>query len=573
MKPAFLPALSLVAFAASAMALRAQDRPEPKAAPARAARSVTKVVGGWDLSRVHRPGRIAYRLMPGAPESTPQQLQAKVGALSGKEIWKGLLHMMELPPEADLAVALRALDADPRVAYAQPSYLYHADGVPDDPSFSSQWSLDQSNDADIDAPEAWDTATDATGTIVAVIDTGVQYDHPDLAANMWTNTAELNGTTGVDDDNNGYTDDIYGIDTVNDDSDPMDDHFHGTHCSGIIGAVGDNATGITGVCWQARIMAIKFLSAGGSGDTVDAIEGLEYAVDMGAQVSSNSWGGYGTDQALYDAIQAAGDSHHLFVCAAGNNSIDIEGQDWLPGGFDLDNVVDVAATNSSDGLAWFSNWGPVSVDLGAPGDSIYSTWLGSTYGYASGTSMACPHVSGVATMLFGQSGTTHEELVKSWILDSVDPLAALSGLCVTGGRLNFDGALAEMQADAASWANYGTGLAGTNGIPTLTSNADPEIGTTISLLVSNSKGANTQGLLILGTSQASIPYRGGTILVGDIFSTVVISIPMAGASIDLDVPDDTDLLGAHAYVQVLEVDSGAPKKYSMTPGLDLTIGS
>ncbi|MBL8841085.1 MAG: S8 family serine peptidase [Planctomycetes bacterium] len=433
-----LGVVSIGALALATAGVVAQQRPRaPEARPGQPA--------AFDLSREHKPGKVVYRMAVDGDSTPRRALEESVGALRGKEIFDGLLYEMELAPGADLGAALAKLNADPRVKYAQPSWIYRIDNTPNDPSFSAQWGWDQANDADIDAPEAWDTATDATAALVAVIDTGVEYTHPDLAANMWVNPGEI-AANGIDDDGNGWIDDVHGVDTVNNDGDPMDDHFHGTHCAGTIGAHSNNGVGVTGACWNARIMAIKFLDAGGSGDTADAVEAIDYAVDMEAHVTSNSWGGYGTDQALYDAIDASGDCGQLFCAAAGNSAINIEGQFWLPGGFDLDEILCVAATNSGDGLAWFSNYGAVSVDVGAPGDSIYSTFIGSSYAYLSGTSMATPHVAGVATMLFAQSGYRDGQAVKQWIMDSVDPIPALAGITVTGGRLNFDKALDEIPA-------------------------------------------------------------------------------------------------------------------------------
>ena len=431
-----LSALAAVAAGVTAVSLTASQQ---------SATPVPGLPANIDLSREHRADKIVYRMAIDGDVATQHALEESVGAVHGKAIYRDQLFELVVKPGTELRAALIALNADPRVKYAQPSWIYHLDNTPNDPSFTAQWGWDQANDADIDAPEAWNTATDGSNALVAVIDTGVQYDHPDLAANMWVNPDEIAGNA-IDDDGNGWVDDIYGADTVNNDGDPMDDHFHGTHVAGTIGAVGNNGVGVTGACWTAKIVALKFLDASGSGDTADALETLDYCVDKEIHLSSNSWGGYGVDTALYDGIDDAGTCGHLFVAAAGNNSLNIEGQNWLPGGYDLDNVICVAATHSTDGLAWFSNYGPVSVDLAAPGDSIYSTYLGSTYNYLSGTSMATPHVAGVATMLFSLSGTRYGLDVKDWILNSVDALPALSGLMVTGGRLNFNQALQQIPA-------------------------------------------------------------------------------------------------------------------------------
>jgi subtilisin family serine protease len=399
-----------------------------------------------DLSREHTQSDVIFALAGATADATRLAVMESVGAVGGKVLWPGRIFMLTLPEGSDLRAALVRLNADPRVKYAEPNAIYHVINTPNDPSYSLQWGWNQGNDADIDAPEAWDSQTDGSGVVVAVIDTGVEYTHSDLAANMWVNPDEIAGN-GLDDDSNGYVDDVYGADVINGDGDPMDDHYHGTHVAGTIGAVGNNGVGVTGACWTARIMAVKFLSSGGSGTEADAVLSVNYAVSEGAVVSNNSWGGFGFDQGLYDAIEAAGEECHLFCAAAGNSSIDIEGQDWIPGGYDLDSILCVAASDASDNRAWFSNWGPVSVDLAAPGDSIYSTFLGDSYTYLSGTSMATPHVAGVATMLYSEADGRADHLdVKQWLMDSVDPIAAWSGLTVTGGRLNFDSALAQIPA-------------------------------------------------------------------------------------------------------------------------------
>jgi subtilisin family serine protease len=289
------------------------------------------------------------------------------------------LEKITLKKGVSVAQAVDAYRRQPGVLYAQPNYILSPFAVtPNDPRFSTMWGLNNSGqtggtpDADIDAPEAWALQTGSRDVIVAVVDSGVDYNHPDLHANMWTNAAEANGTPGVDDDGNGYVDDIYGIDTWNGDSDPMDDNGHGTHCSGTIGAVGDNALGVTGVNWNVSIMAVKHAGANGRGSTSAAIEAIEYATAMGADVISCSWGGSGgsNGDALYDAMAA---SPALFVCAAGNSGQNADATPMYPAAYTLDNIVSVAATDKNDVLADFSNYGVTSVDLAAPGVDILST--------------------------------------------------------------------------------------------------------------------------------------------------------------------------------------------------------
>ena len=313
------------------------------------------------------------------------------------------LHKISLSAGFSIDATLEALRQDPRVLYAEPDYIVRATGLATDPLFASQWdfhNIGQTGgtlDADTDAPEAWDATTGSGSTVVAVIDTGVDYRHPDLTGNMWVNADEVPGN-GVDDDANGYIDDVHGYDFYNNDGNPLDDHSHGTHVAGTIGAVGNNGTGIAGLNWDVEIMALKFLGADGSGTTSDAIEAIRYATDNGAHISNNSWGGDPFSQALYDAIRDARDVGHIFVAAAGNGNfigfgLDNDATPFYPAGYELDNIVAVAATDHRDDIAIFSNYGATTVDLGAPGVSILSTTPNGNYGNNSGTSMAAPHVA------------------------------------------------------------------------------------------------------------------------------------------------------------------------------------
>ncbi len=351
-------------------------------------------------------------------------------------------------PGMAAATAMARLRASGAVAYAEPNYIVTAAAIPNDPRFPELYGLDNTGqtggtpDADIDAPEAWDVQT-GSDVVVAVIDTGLDYNHEDIVGNVWTNPGEI-PNNGIDDDNNGYVDDVMGWDFVNGDNDPFDDNDHGTHVSGTIAAVGNNAVGVAGVNWSARIMPLKFLSARGSGTTADAISALEYAVMMGARISNNSWGGGAFSQALYDAILAAQNAGHLFVAAAGNDGVDTDVTPSYPASYDLDNIVSVAATDDNDALATFSNFGAVTVDLGAPGVSILSTTPANTYSSFSGTSMATPHVAGTAALLLAEDPGLDLVSLKAAIMEGVDPVPALAGITVTGGRLNAAGALARL---------------------------------------------------------------------------------------------------------------------------------
>jgi subtilisin family serine protease len=404
----------------------------------------------------YREGYLLVRFSDEGTSSASDTARAAIAdaAVSGSVIEKTYtvvpgLGLVQLPQGVDVQSAQVSFASTTGVNYAEPDYIWQIQAIPNDPQFEDLWGMNNTGqtggtpDADIDAPEAWDIATGSRDVIVAVIDTGVDYEHPDLAANMWTNDAELNGTPGVDDDNNGYIDDIYGYDFYNSDADPMDDHSHGTHCSGTIGGIGNNGEGVAGVCWDVRIMALKAFSEFGFGSTAAEIGSIEYAIQMGATLTSNSWGGGFFSQALYDAVQQAQWSGQLFVAAAGNSSADNDISPAYPASFDLDNVISVMSTDDVDARSGFSNWGLTSVDLAAPGSSILSSIPGGLYGYKSGTSMATPHVAGACALVYSVNPALAQQEVKALILGSADPLVSLSGLSQTEGRLNlFEAVLA-----------------------------------------------------------------------------------------------------------------------------------
>jgi len=333
------------------------------------------------------------------------------------------------------------LAADKDVAGFEQDEIHQVAAVSNDPRRSELWGLDNTRDADIDAPAAWDITTGSRSVVVAVVDTGVDYNHPDLAANIWTNPGEIPGN-GRDDDGNGFVDDVHGYNFAYNTSDPMDDQGHGTHVSGTIAAVGNNGVGVVGVNWSASIMALKFLDSSGSGYTSDAVRAINYATmmrtryGMNVRVMNHSWGGPGFSTALHDAIQASGTAGILNSVAAGNSSANIDSSPSYPAAYDCTNMITVAATTSQDQLASFSNWGPTSVDVAAPGYQILSTVPNSGYASYSGTSMATPHVSGVAALAWSLKPNATVAEVRNAILQGADRLASLSGRVATGGRLN-----------------------------------------------------------------------------------------------------------------------------------------
>jgi len=351
------------------------------------------------------------------------------------------------------AQLLTSLRNDPQVEYVEPNYIRYAVATPNDPSFTSLWGLFNSGfnpiggggaaGADIDSPAAWDTTTGSRANVVGVIDSGIDYNHPDLAANIWAAPVAFQVTIS------GQTitcqAGTHGFNAITRTCDPMDDNSHGTHVAGTIGAVGNNGTGIAGVNWTASMMGLKFLGASGSGSTSDAIAAIEFAIQTKARftgssvgnvrVLSNSWGGGGYSAALANAINAANAADMLFVAAAGNSAVNNDTYPHYPSSYATANMVSVASSTSADTRSGFSNYGATSVHLAAPGSAILSTTPNNTYSTFQGTSMAAPHVSGAAALALAMCGVNTAQL-KTLLLDSVDLVPAFSGLTITGGRLN-----------------------------------------------------------------------------------------------------------------------------------------
>jgi Zn-dependent metalloprotease/subtilisin family serine protease len=409
------------------------------------ARDFTRVTPG----AAYADGRLLVRFAPGVKAA---QRVGTLAALGGASVVKdyGLvpgLCLVKLGAGMTAEAALPAFNRADGVLYAEPDYVQQALRTPNDARFSELWGMHNTGqtggtvDADVDAPEAWDVTTGSRDIVVAVIDTGVDYNHVDLAANMWRNPGEIPGN-GIDDDGNGYIDDVYGINAITGSGNPMDDHYHGTHCAGTIGGVGNNGVGVAGVCWNVQIMALKFLDAAGSGYTSDAIECIQYGVGKGARVLSNSWGGGGYEQGLKDAIDAAGAAGVAFVAAAGNNGTDNDTNPFYPSSYDSANLIAVINTTHTDAKYSTSCYGLISTDLGAPGTSILSCAPGNGYQWMNGTSMATPHVAGACGLLLSKNPMLSVADLKAALLTTVDP--TLSGLCVSGGRMNVARALSQV---------------------------------------------------------------------------------------------------------------------------------
>ncbi len=396
------------------------------------------------------PGEVLVKFRDGIKTTVERKnLIAKFDCKIIKRIRLTDLYHLSLPASLNVKQAIKLYLKNSLVEYAEPNYLRYLDQTtPNDPRFGDLWGLENVGqfvgtfDADVDAPEAWDTTTGGSGVVVAIIDSGIDMAHEDLAGNLWVNPGEIPGN-GLDDDSNGYIDDVNGWDFARNDNDPSDTETscggHGSHTAGTVGAVGDNGIGVTGVNWDVQLMPLKifktYFGIFCSASSAAIISAIDYSAMMGARVSNNSYGGGPFSQSEFDAIQA---SKTLFVAAAGNDGSNNDSVPSYPSNYALDNVVSVAATDNNDLIASFSNYGAVSVDLSAPGVNILSTLPGNNYDFYNGTSMASPHVAGVGALLLAQDSNLTINEIKWRILNSADwkNLPVL-----TGGRLNADGAL------------------------------------------------------------------------------------------------------------------------------------
>lgn len=439
---------------------------------------IVRQAGKYPLVRIEEPvgpaaaaaGRPAVRSMiadhllvrfrPGLDQAAITTSTSDLGMALRRRIGRSDTWLVSFPlrNHQDLSEALGRLKRQDGIVNVEPDWVIQLKATPDDPLFPRLWGMANTGQdggtigADIRATQAWNIATGSRQVVVGVIDTGIDGSHPDLADNMWANPGEsgLDGqgrdrrSNGVDDDGNGYIDDWRGWDFVNDDNNPMDDHGHGTHCAGTIGGVGGNGVGVAGVCWQVSLVGLKFLSAGGSGSTSDAIAATLYASTLPLALTSNSWGGGGFSQELKDAIDTAGAANQLYVAAAGNSASDNDSFPHYPSSYDSANIIAVAATDRNDLMAGFSCYGATSVDLGAPGAAILSCAPGGGYVTMSGTSMATPHVAGACALLKSRAMGSSAAQIKELLLDSTVPIPAMAGRCVSNGRLDLLNAITRL---------------------------------------------------------------------------------------------------------------------------------
>lgn len=341
--------------------------------------------------------------------------------------------------------AVSILSNDPNIEYIEPNITYTTfkDGTPSDDLFKKQWGLQNTGKnsgwiffpgkkgVDINAVKAWSITKGSKDIKIAIIDTGIDYNHEDIAKNIMINQAELNGTKGIDDDGNGYIDDVYGYDFANNDSDPMDGHGHGTHCAGVIGASHNNI-GIAGIMDNVQMLPIKFLADNGSGTLEGAVKAIDYAIQRGVDIMSNSWGGGGYSQALFDVIKVAQDKGILFVAASGNSRNDNDKWPSYPASYELDNIISVGAIDGKGKKAGFSNYGEKTVHIFAPGVDILSTVPKNKYEKMSGTSMACPHISGIAGLLLSEDSKLDYRELKERLIGTATSSDDLDSKAVSG---------------------------------------------------------------------------------------------------------------------------------------------
>jgi len=393
---------------------------------------------------------VLVKFKEGAKRAEIAEKNAAVGANLLETLGDSRWTRVRIPAGMTVEKAIEKYRELGEIEAVQPNFYYRLTATPNDPQYTNTGMYGLSK---ISAPTAWDLTTGSSTVVVADIDTGLRYTHEDIAANAWTNPGEI-PNNGIDDDGNGFVDDYYGYDFRYNDPDPADENGHGTHTAGTIGAAGNNGIGVTGVNWNVKLMAIKIYSAGGTDSTsamlVNAYNYVRLMKLRGVniRVTNNSYGdcpeACGYDQATKDALDALGDAGVLNVFAAGNNGRNVDtGAPHYPGSYNSPQILTVASSTSTDTRSSFSNYGATSVDLAAPGSSIYSTYNGSNSSYAtlSGTSMATPHVAGAAALLAAYNPNLSAASLKATLMNTVDVLAAWNGVVKTSGRLNVQRAL------------------------------------------------------------------------------------------------------------------------------------
>ena len=407
----------------------------------------------FGLSGPHKEAELIVTLKDGVERNRGISLLRSYG--QSTEALNRPQLLLKFSTDVDLEKMAETLSAQSGVIAVEANQIYKLyEKTPNDTSFDELWGLKNEGQTsgkagvDIGATAAWEETTGSRDVVVGVIDSGVDYTHPDLIANIWKNPGETGldtkgrdkSTNGIDDDGNGLVDDFHGYDFYDNDNDPMDVHSHGTHVAGTIGASGDNGEGVAGVNWNVTLVPIKVFSDSGATSTDVLVKGIEYATSLGVYVTNNSWGGGEYSEAILGAIQKAEKNNILFVAAAGNESADNDHGLHFPSNYPVDNIISVAAIDRSDVLSIFSNWGAKTVDVAAPGEDIYSTLPKGKYGLKSGTSMAAPHVTGALALLKSRFPDLSGKELKQKLISSTVQTSQLLGK-VINGRINVANAM------------------------------------------------------------------------------------------------------------------------------------
>lgn len=419
------------------------------------------------------PQKLLIRFKTEPSRESWNQTRSSIGASETAEQFLPITqtHILEIPKGSDVEKIADSIKKDRRVETVEVDQVIHAHLASNDEFLNLQWAVAQNSV--IKAEQAWDLTHSARNVLIAVIDSGADLKHEDVVDNLWVNSREI-PDNGVDDDGDGYVDDVNGFNFISHTSKPVDDFGHGTMVFGEIGAVGNNNAGIAGIIWDTQIMVLKVLDARGNSNISTAVEAIEYAIGRGAKIINLSWGyspNGAPSQILENAIKKAQGVGILVVASAGNgfgsaghNNDEDPALANYPSSYPEDNIISVAATDSNDQLADFSDYGSNTVDLGAPGVSIYTTAPGNNFEYFTGTSAAAPFVTGSAALIWSMNPTLNYAQIKRLILETADPLPSLQGKVLSGGRLNLYRAL------LSSPAAGGTLLSTTSPLPTPTSN-------------------------------------------------------------------------------------------------------
>jgi subtilisin family serine protease len=411
----------------------------------------------------HVPGELIVKVREGATKAGLDAIEQSGMFIVDSGLLASSVKLVRATASTDAEAtlqaeaALDALSRNPAVEYAEPNYLMHTMATPNDPRFSQQWGLENGSGADISAPQAWDRTTGSEDVVIGVIDSGMDITHVDLKDNLFKNSGEIAGNN-IDDDANGYIDDVNGWDAVTDTGRMRDEDGHGTHVSGIVGARGNNGEGVAGVNWKVKLLPLRFITVR-SGATFDAMQCIDYATNLrnrgvNLRVLNNSWGGGGFSAALADTIKRANTAGILFVCAAGNEATDSDSVPNFPSGYEVANVISVGAMTRSNFQAGFSNYGRRSVDVFAPGDGILSTTPGNSYASFSGTSQASPMVAGIAGLILAAHPEATVPELKARILGSVQKEGFASSLCLTGGRVDAQAAIRSESGAPATVSDF-----------------------------------------------------------------------------------------------------------------------